>query len=505
MIKVIVVDDEKVIREGIGRFISETQGFELLTVCENGAEAYEKIVEQHPDLVICDIIMPICDGIELIGRCREEGIDSEFLLLSGYSEFEYARAAIRYGVLDYINKPVNKKGFMDVLENSRRVIENKYRVKKRLKSNVYEKIMESEELAEDEKKVCRVRLAHRVLAVNLIFPEIDKGVQEKITEFCGFCERLLRKTAYEEYIVYERKGLILIILMGMDTKSHHIEKLCGDIQIHAKGRGDRAYAGVGDPIDDMQKIPESFRKAKAALYEAQCSGDHICFFEHLPYTYESPAKTYGADFSAVAGAIHVYDGEEVIKVVRSLTDTYRISAPPYVIYSFILKSANEILDAAEENSFGTGSEEGKIWLLGLVSSENIEILMERFEQFAEQMLKSPEVQKCYGGTIDEVLKFINLHYTGDISIEKICSVFYFNESYFSALFKTKTGSNYNDYITDLRIKRAKELLKTGRYKIHEIARMVGYNSSRYFSRVFKGKTGELPQEYKNRKLAELQR
>lgn len=129
---------------------------------------------------------------------------------------------------------------------------------------------------------------------------------------------------------------------------------------------------------------------------------------------------------------------------------------------------------------------------------DIENLLYRFENLTEDFFESEDkkTEEGYKGTIDDVLRYIQLHYMGDISIEKICSVFYFNQSYFSVLFKGKTGINYNDYVTELRIKKAKALLKSGNYKIHEIAEMVGYNSARYFSRVFKAKTGELPQEYR---------
>ena len=90
------------------------------------------------------------DGIQLIGACREQDITCEFVLLSGYSEFEYARAAIRYQVLDYINKPINPALLKKMLEDAQRVIGNKNRIRKKLQSTIYDKVLEEEVMSADE-------------------------------------------------------------------------------------------------------------------------------------------------------------------------------------------------------------------------------------------------------------------------------------------------------------------------------------------------------------------
>ncbi|KLU70247.1 MAG: hypothetical protein RHS_3908 [Robinsoniella sp. RHS] len=498
MIMVIVVDDEKVIREGIGRFVKETEGFELLQTCENGVSAYDAIREKKPDLVICDIMMPKWDGIQLIGACREQDITCEFVLLSGYSEFEYARAAIRYQVLDYINKPINPALLKKMLEDAQRVIGNKNKIRKKLQSTIYDKVLEEEVMSADEEHIEQLQqqMPHRVLAVN----GYDGGKNGWDTEKVRiYCDEILQKQTYEQYIVYNKNGLIIIILVGVDTREHAIEKIWMELLAYAKGQGGNAAMGIGDTVSGMREIPTSYRKAKAALYEAQCREDRCCLFERLPYTYKSPGSIYARDISVVESALHLQNREQVLEVVQETADRYKISLPPYVIYSFIQKCAKEIWNLCEENTVLPTEFEQKDIFSKLTAAPDTERLMERFYSFAVPACKALEqIQgKHYGGTIDEVINYIHLNYTQDISTQKICSVFYFNQSYFSALFKSKTGSNYNDYVTNLRIAKAKELLKSGNYKISEISAMIGYNSSRYFSKVFRARTGELPQEYKN--------
>lgn len=228
----------------------------------------------------------------------------------------------------------------------------------------------------------------------------------------------------------------------------------------------------------------------------------LCFFERLPYSYKSPAGNYIPEVTEAVNAIHRFDKDTVLQTVENAIEHYRKSLPPYFIYAFIQKCAQELLECMSEYLDDRNISKSRNQQTELSSAPDMGLLCGRFRDFTDRLFKETEEkrgEKSHNGSIDEVLKYIQLHYTGDISIEKICSVFFFNQSYFSVLFKSKTGENYNDYVMELRIKKAKELLSTGRYKVNEIAGMVGYNSSRYFSRVFKMKTGELPQEYKNRK------
>lgn len=507
MIRVIVVDDEKVIREGIGRFIRETEGFTLLKTCENGETAFEAIIKSDPDLVISDIIMPKCDGIELIGKCRKKDIKCEFVLLSGYSEFEYARSAIRYGVLDYINKPINPSVLRTLLKKASGVIEEKCRLDKKLRFDIYDRMIDSRGMIHENEEVNQhsQKLPHRVLVINSM-PE--KNISNRLadeTVTVEACEEILNKIACDQYIVYSKNGLLIVILVGTDTKEDAVKNICARILQYSRERGISSVIGIGDTVGEMQDIPGSYQKAKAALYDAQYNGIKLCFFESLSYSYVNPAELYGRDFSSMVSVIHLKDGPSIISEAGGIIERYRKSSPPYVSYSFIGRCARELMSEWEENPSPEAARNRKEKLVQMTAASSIEQLLEYFEELVLFVCEAgrESAHACYGGTMDEVIRYIHLHYTSDISIEKICNVFYFNQSYFSALFKSKTGSNYNDYVTALRVDRAKELLRTGSYKVSEIAGLVGYNSSRYFSKVFKTRTGELPQEYKSHYITKI--
>ena len=116
MLKLIIADDERIIRETISTIIDWSQyGIELAGLCSNGIEAYNMILDESPDLVITDIRMPGMNGLELIGRISETDLDTQFILLSGYGEFEYAKQAMKYGVRHYLLKPCNEQQIIDAV------------------------------------------------------------------------------------------------------------------------------------------------------------------------------------------------------------------------------------------------------------------------------------------------------------------------------------------------------------------------------------------------------
>ena len=126
MYKVLLVDDEALIREAISENIPwEEMGFELIASCENGREAMERMKEVTPDLLLTDIYMPYVDGIELARYVNENHPDTKTVIISGYDEFEYAKQAVRYQVMEYILKPVTPSELAEVLLRAKKRIRTK--------------------------------------------------------------------------------------------------------------------------------------------------------------------------------------------------------------------------------------------------------------------------------------------------------------------------------------------------------------------------------------------
>lgn len=117
MLKLIIADDERIIRETISTIIDWKQyNIELVGLCQNGLEAYDIILDETPDIVLTDIRMPGMDGLELIRRISETDLNTQFIILSGYGEFEYAKTAMKYGIRHYLLKPCNELQILEVIQ-----------------------------------------------------------------------------------------------------------------------------------------------------------------------------------------------------------------------------------------------------------------------------------------------------------------------------------------------------------------------------------------------------
>lgn len=118
MLRLIIVDDEKIIRESIRSLIDwESLGIEVVGVCKNGLEAYDAILDSYPDIVLTDIKMPGLSGLELIEKLNDTRENIQFIILSGYSEFEYAKQAMRFGIRHYLLKPCNENQIIEAIED----------------------------------------------------------------------------------------------------------------------------------------------------------------------------------------------------------------------------------------------------------------------------------------------------------------------------------------------------------------------------------------------------
>ena len=127
MYKVLIADDETIIRWGIKSFVEQDPAFRVAAMAEDGADALEKARECSPDLVFVDVNMPIMNGLDFIAALRKEQPDALAVVVTGYDEFEFARKALRLGVLDYILKPIMEDAFFDLLRRAKETLDSRSR------------------------------------------------------------------------------------------------------------------------------------------------------------------------------------------------------------------------------------------------------------------------------------------------------------------------------------------------------------------------------------------
>jgi two-component system response regulator YesN len=515
MYKVLVVDDERIIREGIVRIIPwQKYGFILGGSAENGLDAWEQICKNPPQVVITDVKMPGLDGLGLIAKAYTAFPQIRFVVLSGYSEFEIATGAMRYGVKHYLLKPCNENQIIEVLEELR------------------------DELATVEEQDTyiqknREQLEHVLPLVKeqfiRDFVSLRHYTREEYDYYCsllGITKKSLRMILSEpvgEYGVSEVFGLMRMVeevfqaerYLNTAIKNHILSLVEAEDDEHLCGR--------------LQQIQQNF--GKYYRLEVNLAYSEIFEFEQAPTVYQELSKCLKYSLYLGAGSIITprdLGGESEFAVARELIFNYDALA-------VAVKSGDQTAAATEIDRFFLQLRQYKLGL-NVWRTYIAELLMVLIRQCQADELKGyldklTDLDKLE--THDEMEKFIidvgmeitrtnhemirNKHHkiiatlikyitenlnNEDLSLKRLAGeVVYMNEGYLSKLFLKETNEKFSRYLMRLRMEKAKELIeRNGADCIYEVAQSVGLgNNPQYFSQLFKKYTGYSPSDYKKGK------
>lgn len=234
MIKIVVVEDEILVKKGI-ILTTNWQKFDCEVVGEasNGIEGIDIITKIKPDIVLTDIRMPGLDGIKMIERIKERGLTPEFIIISGYSEFEYARQAVRLGVRDFLVKPIEDKDLENALENTSKAVRDKIRIDKienKMDDIRDSRVMLFKEYIIDEKKDDYVTRAVKYISENYQKDITIKTVSDKLFISESYLSRLFRievSQTFGDYLTYYRIKKACQLLREPEGKIYEIAGAIG--------------------------------------------------------------------------------------------------------------------------------------------------------------------------------------------------------------------------------------------------------------------------------------
>ena len=535
MCRVIIADDEPKVLLLIKNLIQwEDLGLELIATANDGVSALELVEELHPDIVITDIRMPGYDGIELIERAKQIDPRIDFIIISGYRHFDYAQKAIRFGVEDYLLKPLKA---VEINQTLRKMTE-KYKERDRAKQRE-EKY--SARIEDDVKERQGQFLLDLLAEKNdnprrLTLDQInhDYGLTFQADAFQAF---IVKTDVYYASLNPNVRKLLMEKSLGA-IKDALLNK-CHVVLLHPTDKG--IYGIVN--FSEAQK--KALRKSMVLVIDGLQSQSEL--FDRIKVTiglgrqsdavHEMAASVKEAECAVanrlVYGAGRIIDragGQETAGIVKQI-----IPAP---VRSKILKGV-EILDEAEIRTVidgiaaqvvGTEEMTGKaiiaaceeciqILRFGLKSQNSVDDWVDEKQADFFEKLGMCNTQKdlfqllnTYASNlithvaslrksenskpIRETQKYIQDNFSRPISLESVSQKAGFNATYFSLLFKKETGMNFLEYLTEVRIKEAKLLLSDPRKTIAEVAEGVGYSDVKHFSKVFTRSTGLHPSKFR---------
>lgn len=534
MLKVVIADDEEKVCKLIEHLIDwESMDMELAAIVNDGKKAYEAIVEYQPDIVITDIRMPTYDGIELIRKTKESYPEVYFIIISGYSQFEYAQQAIKYGVENYLLKPLKKKELHETLS---RIIEKKNSINISLseKEELKEKLHSSEE-KNNRKFISEVLLSSNPLLLQKSLEEINKeyschfkeGNYAIIDVKPFFRDKQIDSESYalllskiqvilEEKLESECKEIITAIFDGEiicllnlgDESLIGIKKRFNMLRIDVGNL--RAIFGDFDMVLGLSNISDSISNCLEGILQAKTAISNRILFPNayiIQYAECKEATIKMEDIFNISDRKHLISLIEMMDINGVLEDINRVAG------LIIEKEANlngELIFRIYEELIATLLFAAKNYMVNYVlpSQEYFEdkykmflTCQEIFEwlnmSIREQMEKYLESKKELNSIpIRQAKQYIHDNYNKTISLESVSNIVGFNPAYFSSLFKKETGKNFTEYLLEVRVLNAKQYLTQTNMEIADVSAEIGYSDVKYFSKIFKKSTGVNPSEYR---------
>jgi two-component system response regulator YesN len=531
MFSLLIVEDESWVREQLRTSIPWQQiGISRLFTAINGMEALNILRTEAVDFVLTDIRMPLLTGLELLKAAKQEMSEVEFVMLTGFDDFEYARTAMRYGAYDYLLKPardeellhlfsslIQKRNLMKVeqtnraieqitLKQSRDILREKFLAEwfgGKLKDPTLIRQRQQDVGAnwDDDSYVVMVvdidNLYHLTQHFSLRDLELLKYAVRNILE-----EHLQQKQwRYYTFAVDERLAVWCEInpALGQEKLENVLEKVRHNVKELIKVTVSLGISLAYASLDEVEKAyMEAVHSLKMKLY---LGTDQAFFFAENHFQEDSALfqQQLRERFSHCMSNGNIADTEHLLSSIFQEMQTKKI--PPKqlrhvltALLNIIWESASHLEQSGQQMDYSPESQ-----LQRLEQMDTLEDIYRYVAALFERVLKELAAQRSNKKSklIIDILRFMEDNYNQDIMLQSVAERFYVNPSYLSRLFKEEVGDIFTKYTMELRMKKAKTLLKNTHLKIYEISQEVGYDDVKYFNKIFKRFIGLTPAGYRN--------
>lgn len=528
MYKVMLADDEGIVIDSLKFIIEKAFGEEcIVEYAKTGRSVIELAEKFRPDIAIMDIQMPGINGIEAMKEIRKSNQNILFIVMSAYDKFDYAKEAIKLGVLEYITKPMERTKIVSVLKKGMEMIDeerekrsNDLLVKEKLEtvipiieSGLIYDILLQEQFAEDIDNYKTILGIDKRYAYMMSIVCGDEQIGNHMTNAVGSSVKMQQhyqevRECVKEYFdcivgtVMSNK-LAVLVPCDKDKVDYNeriglIEKTRELVRRMRQKTGINFRIGIGK-VGALQEVADSYDEALNALLMTTGSVAHA---DDLPigcdYAEDYPIHLEKKLFEELEkGEIN-----NVLSVAKIFFNWMAESNPDNImsirlkILEFALYAEHIAYKKGGMTYHFTSRQE---YLPTVMNTDNIDSLREWFLDKimgACQNILGKREEKS-SSIIEMAEEYIKDNFHKDVSLDEVSKTVNISPYYFSKIFKEGTGKNFIEYLTNIRLEKAKELLSTTEYSMKEICSMCGYSDPNYFSRSFKKNVGVTPTEYKN--------
>ncbi|NLM10382.1 MAG: AraC family transcriptional regulator [Clostridiaceae bacterium] len=472
MYKVVIVDDEPWILKGLKKKVSEFAcHFQVVGTAENAVDAFQKIKVYRPDIAIVDIVMPEISGLELIKRTINDNLSVLFIIITGFEDFKFAKQAISLGALEYILKPVKMCDLKNALYKAK-ILLDKQRDYHLLKKNIENiKFMDSIDI-KDAYDIQSYLHFNNVYGNYAAVSAINRGDLEYSFNNCEVSALFCEPDRYTYFISFE-----------------NFDDLLGRIR-NSLNNG-TSYAGISRVHKHIEEIKKAFRESQVALYNCllnqntriYCynqteSNERLQEIKHVLTVLSKESKLSRAAISSILDDLITFIDEGTVRA----EDIEVIYDPLITVLREYFIDLNKEFYLPDFSSLIK-----KFYCIKDILRNTRETITRSHIALDDQFL-NPLLQ--------EVINYLEVNITRDITLKELAHTFHINESYLSQLFRKETGKTFTQLRNDLRIDLARQKLVSTNLSISEICDMCGFNDYFHFNKVFKKATGVTPSSYR---------
>jgi len=518
----IIVDDEVFTRQGLRKLIDWAGcGFQITGESDNGEDALKLIQRLKPALVITDIRMPVIDGLELI-RLVTTGTDVNpaFIIMSGYNDFKYAQQAIRFGVRDFIVKPIDEVELSHILRKLNDELTQKKEEQASREQLQGSEMIKSlilgeadEALIADWERRLHLRSGEPII---YLFAELNDNHNwqpdgppisgDRFTE--AVRQELMRLMPDGQALcLYEHRNRLGILLPETLLKPYNgeLERFLIRLRTALDGHfGPKVFLYAGPVVRGLPMVRESYKAAKEALlYKYIHEDKRIVIYGQ---TQSEPLHYIGFEAAQLDRFMEQFEelklDEAKATVGQWFQDFKEKRFAPEAVKMNIQQSMMRIMKTIR---YMEGDEQALPTLAALLNWQDINLspgeLKKLFIAFIEEsgQLVAERRKEQQRGDIHKIKSYIEAHYAQNISLKSIAAQFYLNPVYLGQLFKKTYGIYFNEFLLQLRVNEAKRLLRQScSMRIYEIAERVGFSNADYFVTQFEKIEHISPTEYRNK-------
>lgn len=477
MYQAIIVDDEQMIINSLALgFDWKAHGYEIAATCTKSTDALSMIQFIRPDVVFTDIKMPCLSGIDLMKRVQETLPHIQFVLISGYADFQYAQNAIRLGASGYCLKPLEDEDIESALANVSKHLEERQAViqssfeslmlnpNRHTAQDLLSLLFDRQEIPDKMTVLLSIGEANFLLSGNVCY------FSAKVSANC-----------YLYFISFNAEFLTTVMFKASLLRAVTEQRITSV-----------SWQETEDPVNFLMN-------------------DLLNLFDAVYYYFVSPAASLGISPTDTA---RISNGEflkslsipankgrikDVLEILVHFSDLCPVIKPSEAV--ILYNTCSSLISRAENTDwFPTVRYPYEL----ARRFENLGVMLNELIRRLESLTGSVNPENVNNETFREILDHINHNFTSPISFQDISNQYTINASYLSQLFKKELGITFTSYLTNLRLQYAKELLETTTLRINEIPEKIGYGYDYNFAKLFKKETGMTPREYREASRKKLQ-